>query len=346
MSKLASLINLMERGRVPDMMIRQGIRMLLDNRISSRNHGSDEANREAKLAFVETLCDGPIALRAGEDCSRHYGLPSAFFKEFLGPRMKYSCCLFPPGVKDIEQAEEAMLAETCMRAGIEDGMEILDLGCGWGSLAFWIAEKFPECRITAVTNSSQERDYIEAVRAERGISTIRTVASGMNDFQTGDTFDRIVSVEMFEQMHNYRELLDRITGWLKPDGKLFVHLFCHREFAYAFESDGDNNWMGRYFFSGAIMPSDDLLLHFQDGLVPENQWRLTGTDYRKTAEAWLTRLDSRKSDILPIFTETFGSADAPVWLQRWRVFLMVRSEMGGYRDGDEWRVSHYLFHKR
>jgi cyclopropane-fatty-acyl-phospholipid synthase len=327
------------------MMIRQGIRMLLDSRLSSQNRGSDGANRDAKLAFVRTLGEGPIALPAGEACSRHYGLPPGFFGEFLGPRMKYSCCLFPQGVDGIEEAEEAMLAETCRRAGIKDGMEILELGCGWGALAFWIAENYPACRITAVTNSPGERDFIHQACAERGISAIRAVTCSMNDFQTSETFDRIVSVEMFEQMHNLQELLGRIAGWLRPDGKLFVHLFCHREFAYAFESGGENNWMGRYFFAGAMMPSDDLLLHFREGLVLENQWRLTGTDYRKTAEAWLSKLDARKSSILPLFRETFGPDEAPVWLQRWRVFLMVRGEMGGYRNGDEWRVSHYLFRK-
>lgn len=340
-----SLVSLVERGRVPDVLVRQGIRTLLEKRLLTQDKGSSEANRAAQDGFAASLCRGPLALAVGERNRKHYGLPAAFFREILGPRIKFSCCLFPEGVDDLDRAEEAMLAETCSRAGIEDGMSILDLGCGWGPLALWIAENYPACRITAVTADDRQREWIETLCADRGITTVRAVAGDLADFRTEELFDRVMAVELLEYLHNWREALARMAGMLKPDGKLFVQHFSHRRFAYPYESEGEDTYLGRYFFAGGLMPSDDLLSRFQEDLELVDQWRIHGIHYRKTADAWLARLDSRKSAVLPLLREVHGS-EGSVWLQRWRLFFMACSEMWGYRNGEEWGVSHYLLRGR
>jgi cyclopropane-fatty-acyl-phospholipid synthase len=341
MSSPFSLVALVERGRVPDVLVRQGIRTLLDKRLITQDKGSIEANRAALAEFAVSLGTGPVALEVGEPTRRHYGLPASFFRELLGQRMKFSCCLFPPGVDELDRAEEAMLAVTCARAGIEDGMEILDLGCGWGALTLWLAENYPGCRITAVTNTDLQREFLESLCAERGITTVHAITCDLNDFRADRTFDRVMAVELFEYLHNWREVLARIAGMLKPEGKLFVQLFSHPRFAYPYESAGEDTYLGRYFFAGGLMPSDDMLSRFQDDLLVENRWSVPGIHYRKTADAWLARLDSRKTVVLPILREVHGS-EASVWLQRWRLFFMACSEMWGYRNGEEWGVSHYL----
>jgi cyclopropane-fatty-acyl-phospholipid synthase len=328
------------------MMIRQGIRTLLDKRLVTEDRGSDEANREAKESFIRGMGEGPLVLDEGEESRLHFGLPPEFFREILGPRMKFSCCLFENGVTDLARAEEAMLAETCLLAGIEDGMEILELGCGWGALALWIAERYPACRVTAVTNSIQQADFITSLCAEKGIGSVRAVACDIKDFVTDGTFDRVVAVELFERLHNWRELMARISGWLRPEGKLFVHLFTHRRFAYPYEADGDDNWMGKYFFTGGMMPSEDLLPRFQDDMELENRWKISGLHYKKTADAWLTGMDRRRSALLPVMQELYGPQEGSAWLQRWRIFFMACVEMWGYRNGDEWGVCHYLFRRR
>jgi len=262
----------------------------------------------------------------------------------LGPRRKYSSCLYPIGVTGIAAAEEAMLAETCRRAGLVDGMEILELGCGWGSLTLWMAEKYPHARITAVSNSAPQREYIESVCREKGFHNVRVVTADMNTFSIDGSFDRIVSVEMFEHMRNYAELLRRISGWLKPDGRLFVHIFCHRELAYFFETEGEDNWMGRYFFTGGIMPSDHLLFYFNDHLLVEDHWRVNGRHYQQTCEDWLRLQDARREQIMPVLEEIYA-AEAEIWFQRWRVFFMACAELFGYNSGNEWFVGHYLLRK-
>jgi cyclopropane-fatty-acyl-phospholipid synthase len=346
MSKVFSLVSLVERGRLPDMMIRQGIRKLLDKRLATQEKGSSEANQNALGRFAMTLRESPLSLESGEATRQHYGLPPAFFREILGPRMKFSCCLFSSGTPGLEEAEEVMLSETCEKAGIADGMDILDLGCGWGALSLWIAEKYPRCRVTAVTNSQSQKEFIEALCSERGISTIQVELCDLKDYHSEQTFDRIVAVEIFEYLRNYKELLTLLAGLLKDDGRVFVHHFSHRHFAYPYEDDGEDTYLGRYFFSGGIMPAQNLLSHFQDDLTVENQWHLSGIHYKKTAEAWLARLDSRKETLLPILAETFGPAEAPIWLQRWRIFFMAACEMWGYRNGEEWGVSQYILRKK
>ncbi|MBL0225069.1 MAG: class I SAM-dependent methyltransferase [Geobacteraceae bacterium] len=338
------MIDLMERGLLPDALIRRGIRRLLQRRLRDESHGDIEVERQRQREFFAQLRISPLAVETVAANEQHYELPPEFFSQVLGPRRKYSSCLYPIGVTGIAAAEEAMLAETCRRAGLVDGMEILELGCGWGSLTLWMAEQFPHARITAVSNSAPQREYIESVCREKGFGNVRIVTADMNTFSIDGSFDRIVSVEMFEHMRNYAELLRRISGWLKDDGRLFVHIFCHRELAYFFETDGEDNWMGRYFFTGGIMPSDHLLFYFNDHLLVEDHWRVNGRHYQQTCEDWLRLQDGRREQIMPILQEVYGD-EAELWFQRWRVFFMACAELFGYNNGNEWFVGHYLLRK-
>ena len=329
---MSMMIDLMELGILPDAVIRRGIRRLLQKRLRDEYHGDTEVERLRQREFFALLRESPLAVETGPAKDQHDELPPAFFSQVLGPRLKYSCCLYPIGVTSLAVAEETMLAETCRRAGLFDGMDILELGCGWGSLTLWMAVQYPAARITAVTSSATQHEFIQSVCREKGLGNVRLVTADMNVLSTEDTFDRIVSVEMFEHMRNYAELLRRISGWLKPDGRLFVHLFCHRELAYFFETEGEDNWMGRYFFTGGIMPSDHLLFYFNDDLLIEDHWRVNGRHYQQTCEDWLKLHDARQEKIMPILQETYGDS-AELWFQRWRVFFMACAELFGYNTG-------------
>jgi len=341
---MSVMIDLMEAGLLPDALIRRGIRRLLQLRLRDEAHGDTEVERQRQREFFALLRSSPLAVETRAANEQHYELPPAFFSQVLGPRLKYSSCLYPIGVNTIADAEEAMLVETCRRAGLVDGMDILELGCGWGSLTLWMAEQYPDARITAVSNSAQQRESIESVCGEKGFDNVRIITADMNDFSIDATFDRIVSVEMFEHMRNYAELLRRISAWLKPDGRLFVHIFCHRELAYFFDTEGDDNWMGRYFFTGGIMPSDHLLFYFNDHLVVEDHWRVNGRHYQQTCEHWLMLLNERREQVMPILRDAYGDEDE-LWFQRWRVFFMACAEMFGFNSGNEWFVGHYLLRK-
>jgi len=333
-------LDLAEAGRLPDVLIRAGVRLLLRRRLAEVRQRDCEAAEAANQTFREQLRASPIALVPELANRQHYEVAPAFFERVLGWRMKYSCGLWCDGVTDIDAAEEAMLAMVCGRAQLSDGMRVLDLGCGWGSLSLWIAERYPRCQVLAVSNSKPQREFILARCAERALDNVEVVTSDINSFDPGRRFDRVISVEMFEHVRNYDLLLARIARWLDPGGKLFVHHFAHREFAYAFEDHGDDDWMSRHFFSGGIMPSDDMLLHFQHDLVVERKWRVSGSHYQKTAEAWLELQDLQRDALLPILADVYGEADAARWFERWRLFFIACAELFGYRGGNEWWVTH------
>jgi len=343
---MSVLIELAERGILPDGLIRWGIRDLDRRRLKLEDCGDLECRLEAKQAFIRSLRQSPIAIETDAANRQHYEVPAAFFTQVLGRRVKYSGALWPEGTTGLDAAEEAMLQLTCERAQVEDGMQVLDLGCGWGSLSLWLAEHYPACRVLAVSNSALQRQHIEGVCARRGHDNVTVVTADATTFAPTERFDRILSVEMFEHMRNHEALLRRIAGWLALDGKLFVHVFCHRQAAYAFETDGTSNWLGRHFFIGGMMPSDDLPLHFQDHLQIVRQWRWDGRHYEKTANAWLQNMDRMKPVLFPLFQKTYGQDIAGQWWMRWRMFFMACAELFGYEDGQQWWVSHYLFEKR
>jgi cyclopropane-fatty-acyl-phospholipid synthase len=338
-------VNWTETGLVPDSVIRTGIRRLLESkrreiRAGDVEYAADELNR-----FVAMLNDSPIALVPDLANEQHYEVPAEFFTQVMGEHLKYSCGYWPAGVATLTESEAAALRLTVQRADIQDGQNILDLGCGWGSLSLWMAERFPASTVTAVSNSSSQRDFIVARAAQRKLDNIRVLVRDMNEFTADERFDRIVSVEMFEHMRNYRELFARINNWLAPGGRFFMHIFCHYSTPYEYIDKGPGDWMSRYFFSGGIMPSAELPLRFAEHLSIEKRWQWNGRHYAKTCDAWLARMDSNKQQIMPVLASCYGAEDAALWWQRWRIFFMACSELFNYRRGEEWYVSHYLFQK-
>ena len=339
------LIKLAEKGILPDFFIRLGIRKLCGQRLTDANDLSLKAREEKPQKWIDILMESPIALVPEKANEQHYEVPPRLFELVLGAKLKYSSGYWPQGTSTLDDSEVEMLKLTSKRAALSDGQEVLELGCGWGSLTFHMALTYPNSKITAVSNSNDQRQFIEKKCAELKIKNIKVITADMNDFSSEKTFDRVVSIEMFEHMRNYDELLKRVSEWLKKDGKLFVHIFSHKEIAYPFEDKGEGDWMAREFFSGGQMPSHKLLTCFSSRMKIEKDWRVEGTHYEKTSLAWLNKMDENKKEVLKLFEKTYGKNEASTWFQRWRIFFMSCEVLFGFNKGSEWGVSHYLFEK-
>jgi len=341
------LIEACERGLVPDALTRRGIRGLCAERLRQEHAGDLAAADAVFRRRLAQLRESPLAIETEAANRQHYEVPTAFFQRCLGRRLKYSSCYYATGKETLDEAEDAMLALYGERAGLADGQAILELGCGWGSLTLWMAERFPQARIVGVSNSASQREHILAQCRERGLSNVAILTRDVNTLELDARFDRVVSVEMFEHVRNYRLLFGRIAGWLEDDGSLFAHVFCHRYLMYPFEDEGKGDWMARHFFTGGLMPAADTFLHFQDDLVLRERWLLPGTHYQRTANHWLTNQDAHGKEVLRILEGVYGSRpQARIWSQRWRMFWMACAELFGYRDGSEWLVAHYRFDRR
>lgn len=337
---------LIENDKLPDPVLRAGIRKLLKQRLADETVGDEELQQRKFINLVNELKSSPIAVNTADANEQHYELPTEFFQYCLGKNLKYSSGYWNPGVKDIDTSEDDMLALTCKRADLQNGQNVLELGCGWGSLSLYMAAKFPESKFTVVSNSATQKIFIDETAAKRSIQNLTVLTADMNTFTIADSFDRVVSVEMFEHMRNYQLLLAKVASFLKPDGKLFVHIFTHKNLAYKYEVIDESDWMSKYFFTGGIMPSNHLFFYFNDDLKIEKHWVVNGTNYGKTSEAWLSNMDKHKKEIMPILENTYGKDQAVKWWVYWRLFYMACAELFNYNKGNEWMVCHYLFEKK
>ena len=334
MSLIASAISIVERAPLPDSVLRMGVSFLVGR--TRQRLGAAPAVE----SFAEEMTRYPIAIHTKEANAQHYEVPARFFELTLGPRRKYSCCYYDTPQSTLAEAEVSALEETVRHADLQNGQRILELGCGWGSLSLFMAQKFPQSRITAVSNSSSQRKHIEREAARLGLSNLTVVTADMNDFTASEAFDRIVSVEMFEHMSNWRDLLTKLRGWLAPEGRLFIHIFTHRDHPYRFDHADKAVWIAQHFFTGGIMPSHDLIRTFGDLFEVEEEWRWSGVHYQRTARDWLANFDARQEEIDAVLRETYG-ADAALWRKRWRLFFLATEGLFGDSDGAEWGVSHY-----
>jgi len=339
---MKTTLRLVEKGLVPTPLLRHGIRKLCRVRLEElgQEFGPDPAG--ALNHWLETMRSGPVALVPEAANEQHYEVPGRFYDLALGERKKYSSAYYPAKQTSLDEAELAMLDLTCERARLEDGQEVLELGCGWGSLTLHMAERFPNSRIRGVSNSHSQREEILENAARRGLSNIEITTADMNDFDAGARYDRIVTIEMFEHMRNWEELLRRARRWLVDDGYLFQHVFAHASRPYAFEVRDESDWMSRYFFTGGMMPSHEMLDHLDMPFEVVERWKVSGTHYARTAEDWLKNLESRREEVLPVLAETYGNDVAELWFHRWRVFFLACAELFAWDKGDEWFVSHNL----
>ena len=344
------LVRLAEAGRVPDALIRRGIRQLIRSRLRQERAGEKGQLEARQRDMLRQLERGPVAEHTAAANAQHYDTPPDFFRQVLGPCLKYSACMWPSGTTTLAQAEERMLELYAERAGLADGMRVLDLGCGWGSFALWLAKRHRASRIVAVSNSAEQRRFIAEQAAAQGLANVEARTADVNEFTPAERFDRIVSVEMFEHMRNYADLMRRISSWLVAEGALFVHIFCHRSLAYPFEAEGGGDWMARHFFTGGIMPARDTLAHFQEHMRLTQTWEVSGSHYQRTAGAWLDNLDRNReaagSALSAAASPTTRQGEARLRLQRWRMFFMACEELFGWNGGDEWFVCHYRFEPR
>lgn len=338
---------LVDRGLVPEPLLRRGIRQIVRGRLSQATaefgtEGDTTRYASAMLRFVESMRAAPIALVPDRANAQHYEVPARFFELVLGKHRKYSCAYYPTPATDLDAAEQAMLKLTCERARLADGQQVLELGCGWGSLTLAMASWYPNSQILAVSNSHSQREAITGEAQRRGLTNVVVETADMNGFSTDRRFDRVVSVEMFEHMRNWERLLSRVHGWLRPDGLLFQHFFAHRRCAYPYLDQGPSDWMTRHFFSGGMMPSHTLLEHLDIPFEVVERWSVAGTHYQRTAEDWLTRHRRHRREILDLFRSCYGPTLAGRWYQRWRVFFLACAELFGFAEGREWFVSHNL----
>ena len=334
---------LLEKNLLPDPLVRFGIRRLLRQRLGEIHHPSPELQ---VYQFAERLRAMPIAINTAESKEQHYEVPTLFYQRCLGPRLKYSSGYYKTGRETLAEAEEAMLALTCERARLADDLDILELGCGWGSLTLWMAEKYPSARITGVSHSRTQREHILGEARRRGLANVTIITRDMNDFMApAAAFDRVVSVEMFEHMKNWPRLMANVGRWLRPGGHFFAHVFTHSHFAYHFEVRDETDWMSKYFFTGGMMPAHDLFRRFQDDLKLVADWKVNGRHYAQTAEHWLKNMDAHEAEIMPLFAQTYGADQARKWWAYWRAFYLACAELWWFRRGEEWHVSHYLFRK-
>lgn len=334
---IPAAIRTFERMPVPDVALRLAVRAL----VRRTRYALAKADPLATATFARAMSGFPIATHADAANSQHYEVPAEFFALVLGPQRKYSCCLYPSPETTLEDAEEAALCETARHAALRNGQTVLELGCGWGSLSLWMARHYPASKIVSVSNSNSQRAFIETKAAERGICNLRVVTADANEFAPSQRFDRVVSVEMFEHMSNWAELLARVRTWLAPDGRLFVHVFTHASTPYRFDHTDPADWIGQHFFTGGIMPSERLIHEFSSSVTVEQSWRWSGEHYARTAEDWLRNFDRHAAEIRAIFEKTYG-ADAALWQRRWRLFFLATAGLFGHRRGAEWGVNHYL----
>ncbi len=338
------LLTAIEKGWIPDPIIRLGIRKLIQQRIQEDIPQTVDRAQAKTWEHVQALKNSAIAIETKKANEQHYELPPEFFKLCLGNRRKYSACVWTDTTQDLNQAEINSLEQIVERLQVQDGHKILELGCGWGSLTLFMAEKFPKSPITAVSNSAPQRLHIQSECQKRGLTNVNIITADINQLKLAESFDRVVSIEMFEHMRNYQALFEKVSSWMNSGALLFIHIFTHKSVPYFFETDGDHNWMGRYFFSGGQMPSNDLLLYFAAGLEPVGHWTLDGTHYAKTSEAWLVNMDRNRAEILKIFATTYPG-QVTLWWNRWRIFYLSVAELFNYRNGQEWCVTHHLFKK-
>jgi cyclopropane-fatty-acyl-phospholipid synthase len=337
----------LNKNLIPDFLIRKQIKNLLKQRLKDENKSTQELQHLHFTNYWKGLAQSPIAIHTQAANEQHYEVPTEFYQFIMGKRMKYSSGYWKDDNSSFQESEDSMLELYIDRTEFFDGMKLLDLGCGWGSVSLYFAEKFPNSSIVGVSNSRTQKDFIMNSAKARGLKNIQIVTVDMNEFDPGiDVFDRIISIEMLEHMKNYEKLFEKLAKSLKNNGKIFIHIFTHKDLAYPFEVKDATDWMSKYFFTGGQMPSDDLLLYFQKDLIIEAHWAVDGTHYSRTSENWLYNMDQHKAEIMPILQNTYGKENALKWWVYWRIFFMSCSELFRYRNGREWFVSHYLFRKR
>jgi cyclopropane-fatty-acyl-phospholipid synthase len=346
MNTATAAIRWAEQGKIPDTLLRAGIRRLLKQRLTQLCVADVQRAAQLTEAFIASMRAAELAPLPAKANEQHYEVPAAFFTKVLGRHRKYSSCYYESATQSLDEAEAAALRICCERAQLADGQEVLELGCGWGSLSLWMAEHYPRSRITGVSNSHSQRAYIEQQARERRLGNLRIETCDMNEFAAAAPYDRIVSVEMFEHMRNWPALFARLAHWLRADGRFFMHVFCHRSVPYAFNDEQGDDWMSRHFFSGGMMPSDELAARFQEHLQLQQRWRWDGRHYQRTANHWLANMDGQRDELWPVLEAAYGQREAQLWWVRWRLFFMACAELWGYNNGQEWWVSHYLFSRR